>query len=193
MAEWGRPQIWYLSYPGGEPRRITNDLNTYGSRNLGLTADSTAIVTVQEDVLRQIWVTVPNDDATRARLVANGKFDGFDGVAWTPEGKIVYVTQSGESTDIWIMNGDGSENKQLTADAFMEYSPTMTVDGRYIVFVSNRAGVRHLWRINADGSDAKQLTDGTTDDVDLDCSPDGQWVAFSTFSSDIGTIWKIEN
>ena len=40
-------QIWQISYPGDETRKITNDLNNY--RRLSLTADSSAIVTVQTE------------------------------------------------------------------------------------------------------------------------------------------------
>ena len=42
-------QLWRLSYPGGEVRRITNDLETYS--NVSLSADSHALVAVQSDLL----------------------------------------------------------------------------------------------------------------------------------------------
>ena len=59
-----------------------------------------------------------------------------------------------------MVNGDGSESKQLTADAFIDQQPSVSPDGRYVVFQSNRSGNRNIWRIDADGSDPKQLTDG---------------------------------
>src|SRR5207237_1220405 len=52
-------QIWYLSYPGGEARRITNDLQTY--RSLSLTADSRTLVTVQGESVVNLWVTRPGN------------------------------------------------------------------------------------------------------------------------------------
>src|SRR5205809_74569 len=53
-------QIWHLSYPGGQARRITNDLHNY--LGLSLTADSAALVTVQSEQVSNIWIA-PNDDA----------------------------------------------------------------------------------------------------------------------------------
>jgi len=43
-------QLWLLSYPGGELRKITNDLNAYYDPTL--TADSSAIASVQPNELR---------------------------------------------------------------------------------------------------------------------------------------------
>ena len=42
------PQLWFVAYPSGEARRITNDLNRYFG--VSLTADSSALVTVQTEV-----------------------------------------------------------------------------------------------------------------------------------------------
>ena len=191
MAYLPQAQIWYLSYPDGVARRITNDLNTYGQATLGLTSDSSTILTAQSDTSMQIWVTRPNEDASLAKQISNGKVDGFNGLAWTPDGKIAYVTQSGETSDIWMMNSDGTENKQLTTDAFLEYSPTMTSDNRYIVFSSERTAPPHLWRMHTDGSDPKQLTEGSDADFDPDCSPDGRWIVFIRASSGRGRVWKV--
>ena len=46
-------------------------------------------------------------------------------VAWTPDGKIVYASRTGENWDIWMANHDGSESKQLTADAFIDQQPSV--------------------------------------------------------------------
>lgn len=144
LAGFPLAQIWLLPYPSGEARPITNDLNGYGSSSLGLTSDSASMVTVQFEWHTQIWLIGANEDASRAKLVSEGKFDGFNGVAWTADGRIVYVTQEGEDTDIWITNSDGTGNKQLTSDAYVESGPEITPDGRYIVFISDRSGVRHI-------------------------------------------------
>ena len=41
-------QVWFLPYPSGAARRITNDLNGYGEVSLGLTSDSNTIATLQQ-------------------------------------------------------------------------------------------------------------------------------------------------
>src|SRR5438093_10670398 len=47
-------QIWFLSYPDGQARQITNDLDDYLS--LSLTADSASIVTVRSEQVSNLWV-----------------------------------------------------------------------------------------------------------------------------------------
>jgi Tol biopolymer transport system component len=90
-----------------------------------------------------------------------------------------------------MANGDGSDSKQLTADAFIDQQPTVSPDGHYIVFQSNRSGARNIWRIDADGNNPKQLTQGNSVDASPVVSPDGQFVVFMSLRSGTWTIWKV--
>ena len=182
-------QIWFLPYPRGQARRITNDLNGYGDVSLGLTADSNTIATIQQVNASSIWISGPNEDQSRARQILKTNLP--DRVAWTPDGKIVYASRMGENWDIWIANRDGSESKQLTSDAYIDQQPSVTAGGRYVVFQSNRSGSRNLWRIDADGSNAKQLTEGSYVDAFPAGSPDGRFVVFMSLRSGTWTIWKV--
>jgi len=182
-------QVWFLSYPKGEVRRITNDLNGYGGISLGVTADSSAIVTIQIDISAQIYLTGPNEDAGRARQISHGKYDGTTGLAWTPDGKIVYVSQAGDNIDIWMMNADGTNAKQLTTDDSIKSEPSVSPDGRYVLFSSNRSGNWNIWRIGVDGNNLKQLTEGEGPDDFPVCSPDGKWIVFARSGKE--TLWKV--
>ena len=182
-------QIWFVPYPRGQTRRITNDLNGYGEVSLGLTSDSGTIATIQQVNYSGIWITASNEDETRARQVLKTNLP--ETVSWTPDGKLVYASRTGENWDIWMANHDGSETKQLTADAFIDQQPTVSSDGQYVVFQSNRSGSRNIWRIDADGSNAKQLTEGNYVDESPVCSPDGRSVIFMSTRSGITAIWKV--
>ena len=173
-------QVWQLSYPGGEARKITNDANQY--IGISLTADSSALVTVQLDNESSIWVA-PSDDVGSAHPVTSGAFEGYRGLSWTPDGKIVYSSMAGGDWDIWSMAADGTARKQLTADEVSEDEPSVSADGRYIVFKSTG----HIWRINIDGSDPQQLTNGPGEGWP-ECSPDGKWVVYA---SSLPNLWKV--
>ncbi|HVF43670.1 MAG TPA: winged helix-turn-helix domain-containing protein [Pyrinomonadaceae bacterium] len=183
-------QIWQLDFPSGEARRVTNDLNTY--LGASLTADANALVTVQTDRVPNIWVA-PAGDASRARQITtgSGKFDGYYGVAWTPDGRIVYASVAGGSWDIWTMNADGTGQRQLTVGARSNYGPSVSADGRRIVFVSNRAGAFNIWRMDADGSNPLQLTRGRGENF-AHFTPDGRWVIYATIGyGQSNAVWKI--
>lgn len=182
-------QIWQISYPEGEAQTITNDLNTY--HNVSLTADSSALIAALSDLTSNIWVA-PTGEWTGARQLTSGKENGGpDGsMTWTPDGKIVYRSLAGGNPDIWVMDADGHNQKQLTDDAFSERSPSVTPDGRYIVFDSYRSGTLQLWRIDIDGSNLKQLTTGIGAFAPS-CSSDGKWVVFGSFGASGFIIWKV--
>jgi serine/threonine protein kinase len=182
-------QVWFLPYPSGQARRITNDLNAYGGVSLGVTADSSTIATIQQATVSGIWISSANEDETRARQILKTSLP--DTVAWSPDGKLVYASRTGENWDIWMSNQDGSDNKQLTSDAYTDQQPIVTSDGR-IVFQSNRSGARNLWRMDADGSNLKQLTDGKYIDEFPVCSPDGHFVIFTSNRSGMSAVWKVE-
>ncbi len=181
-------QLWHISYPGGEVRKITNDLNNYN--RLSLAADSSALVTVQTGGEMNLWVT-PQGDASRARQISSGRHDGRTGLSWMPGGKIVYTSLESGFSDIWSIEQDGKNQKQLTANASTNMYPWATPDGRYIVFTSTRArSTRSIWRMDPDGGNLKQLTEGPGD-VFPQSSPDGRWVVFQSARSGSVRVWRV--
>ncbi|HEV2859700.1 MAG TPA: winged helix-turn-helix domain-containing protein [Pyrinomonadaceae bacterium] len=190
-AELSPSQIWQIPFPSGEPRRVTNDLSTYIGTSV--TRDGSALVTVQTDRVPNIWVA-PGGDAARARQITTGagKFEGFYGLAWAPDGRIVYSSVAGGNWDIWVMNADGTGQRQLTVGARSNYGPSVSADGRFIYFVSNRAGGPfHIWRMDSDGSNPKQLTSQGGENFPH-ATPDGRFVVYATigFGKD-AAVWKV--
>lgn len=182
-------QIWLLSYPEGSARKITNDLNSYNG--VSLTADSNTLVARQSETIANIWIA-PNGDLSRAKQVTTGQngWYGLRGISWTPDGHVVYSSAASGNLDIWIMNADGSSQKQLTTDEEADFSPTVSPDGRSIVFVSDRGGMPSLWRMDVDGSNLKQLTSGH-EDYSPQISPDGQWIVFNSWRSGKQALWRM--
>jgi Tol biopolymer transport system component len=182
-------QLWLLSYPGGEVRKITNDLNAYYDPTL--TADSSAMASVQTERLATIWIA-PQGDAARARQVTSsaGNYDGGSGLAWMPDGRLVYGSIAGGSINLWTVGADGSNPQSLTAGTGINGSPRVSADGRYIVFISARTGSPNIWRMDIDGANPKQLTRGDFDWT-FDISPDAKWVAFSSGRSGKYSLWKV--
>ena len=182
-------QFYYLSYPGSELRRITNDLLTYGNYGLGITADQSAMVVDIWEHATQLWLV--NGDGTDKRQLTLGSEDGARGISSLADGRIAYVARTNDEYDIWIVKEDGTQAKPLTADTFFQGKMSATPDGRYLVFTSDRGGGSHLFRIETDGTDLKQLTFGTADDGAPDCSPDSKWVVYESTSEAKTTLWKV--
>jgi len=87
------------------------------------------------------------------------------GVSVSPDGnKILFgvsyysVKENKSSRDLYTMNLDGSDLKQITHTAAKEYSETWRPDGKKIAFLSLESGSMQLWEMNADGTERVQIT-----------------------------------
>jgi Tol biopolymer transport system component len=76
-------------------------------------------------------------------------------------GKIAFSSIMMGNDEIWSIDPDGGEQRQLTSDASNDTRPVWSPDGATIFFSSNRTGESHIWQMNADGSNQTQLTQKT--------------------------------
>jgi Tol biopolymer transport system component len=185
-------QVWLVSYPGGEARRITNDILRYGA-DISLSSTSNELIVVATQLGTNIWVS-PFAEPSQARQItfgAEGRFDGLYGLGWTPDGRIAYGAYVGYQQTIWIMNEDGSDQKQLTAGRprISDSAIRVTPDGRYIVFHSNRSGTSEIWRIDIDGGNSTQITTGGTK-YQPGVSADAKWVVYRSWEDGRGLLWR---
>lgn len=105
-------QVWQVAYPSGRAEKVTNDLNDY--RDMSLTADSRVLVTVQSEALVNVWVA-PASDAQRAKQITSGvgQYNGVRGISWISDSRLALVSRISGSQDVWTMNADGTNQKQL--------------------------------------------------------------------------------
>ena len=184
-------QLWFVSYPEGKARRVTNDLNTY--RAIALTSDGKKFITVQAEGLVNLYI-VPNGDADKATRLPTGAVGFYstagNNITWLPDGRLVFASIESGVQDIWLMNPDGSNRRQLTANGAQNVNPVASADGKYVLYVSIRGGARSIWRCNIDGSNPVQLSQGSADSYPT-TSPDGKWVIFTSLSGSKPTIWMV--
>jgi Tol biopolymer transport system component len=103
--------------------------------------------------------------------------------AQTPaQGKIAFTVGGNGTTEIFVINADGTGQTKLTDNLWEDQSPSWSPDGSQIVYESGRVnGGINLFRMNADGSNPIQLTNVATDGFVADpvWSPDGTRIAFA--------------
>jgi Tol biopolymer transport system component/DNA-binding winged helix-turn-helix (wHTH) protein len=187
-------QIWHVSLPGGEVRHLNADLSSYEA--LGLSADGDSLLAIGIQTLTNIWVGPAGklDQAKRITFGTIGRREGYWGLDWTPAGHLVYSATEDKSQTLWMMEADGSKQKQLTTAGYVDEDPTASADGRFIVFQSNRSGNYEIWRMNADGNELRQVTNGGNNEQPS-VSPDGKWVVYvspqNLSGERLGTLWRV--
>jgi dipeptidyl aminopeptidase/acylaminoacyl peptidase len=97
-------------------------------------------------------------------------------------------------SDIYIMNIDGTDQRQLTTHPSVESSITWSPDSRRIAFSAAReADKSQVYIIDIDGGEARRLTNLETGARNPRWSPDGQWIAFySTIGHSYGDDFQDE-
>jgi TolB protein len=156
---------------------------------LTLTSDSRTAAVVQSDEHANVWISSTIDGRNAAQITSNN-FDGLRGLAWTPDGRLLYTSARNAANDLWISDSQGKQKAQLTDNAGNNTSPVMSPDGRTIVFVSTRDGTQHLWQMDTAGSHAQKLTNGTQDQSPV-FTPDGQWIVYRSAVTGNPNIFKL--
>jgi Tol biopolymer transport system component len=171
-----RGQIFFLPYPTGQARRLTNDLTDYGFDSLDLTSDGRMLVDTENTGTANLWL-VSRGAASGARQITSNE-PLSPAVTWLPGGEIVAVKAPIEDGvgDLVTVDLASGRLTNLTPDAHINLFPKGC--GRRIVFGSFRQGKVGIWRIEEDGSNPTLLVPGF-DGSALDCSPDGKWVVFN--------------
>lgn len=132
---------------------------------------------------------------------------GYDGGPWwSPDGKqIVYRANHPQTAvevkaykdllaqrlvrpnkmDLWLMNADGTDQRQITHLGAASFGPSWTADGTKIIFSSNhhtdpKLGNFDLFLIDPDGSHLEQVTTASTFDGFPMFSPDGKRLVWAS-------------
>ena len=86
--------------------------------------------------------------------------------------------------EIWVMNADGSNKRQVTHNGKANFGPYFFPDGRRVIFASNMDDPRgrnfDLYKINIDGTGLERITFNDTFDGFPMFSPDGKKLVFAS-------------
>ena len=95
-----------------------------------------------------------------------------------PRERIVYTTLRPANWELYLFD-HGAAPKQLTNDPALDYDPTFSPDGRWIVFCSERSGNPQLYALDPDKTDApRRLTHGPFMNAAPAVTPDGKTLLF---------------
>jgi TolB protein len=99
-------------------------------------------------------------------------------VLFKPNSKIAFSSMRDGNWELYLMNSDGSNPKNISLHTAKDLPVVWSPDGRKIAFQSNRTGAGDIYVMNSDGSGLTRLTTSTYADQAPTWSPDSQRIAF---------------
>ncbi|HEX8501288.1 MAG TPA: Ig-like domain-containing protein [Pyrinomonadaceae bacterium] len=189
----GGASVWYRFRAPGSGR-VTFD-------TLGSTFDTQMAVYTGTGVSALTRVAANDDDAEAGLMTSRVSFDAVAGTVYyiavdgwygeagtvvlrTPRtgGRIAFASTRDGDSEIFTMNKDGGDQRQLTANTAADTWPRWSPDGARIAFQSARDGNNEIYVMNADGTNPVRLTYQVGTDSRPAWMPDGGSLLFaSTF------------
>ena len=94
--------------------------------------------------------------------------------------QIAFVSDRDRNEEIYVMNADGSNLRNLTRNPALDWKPAWSPDGGRIAFTSDRDGNFEIYVMDAKGRNLRNLTKNPSTDDSPSWSPNGEHIAFAS-------------
>ena len=113
--------------------------------------------------------------------------------AWSPDGsQLAFESDRSGQWQVWMMNSDGSNLRQLTSGPHHSGNPAWSPDGSQIAFASTRLGNFDIYLVNLnDSGEPVNLTRTPANEFYPNWSPDGKQLAFRSDQNDNHQIYVV--
>lgn len=165
-------EIYSMSVKGKDLQRLTRNIGSLYAPELS--PDGGRLVFTNNG--KGIWVM--KLDGGNPHPITNR--DDID-PTWSPDGSMIaFASSRNGKRQLYVMDADGSNIRQVTDLNDMGGRSTWSPDGTKLAFYRGPAGDHDIFVINVDGTNPTRLTSGG-DNLGPSWSPDGNWIAFTSF------------
>ncbi|MBH0178981.1 MAG: Tol-Pal system beta propeller repeat protein TolB [Nitrospira sp.] len=118
------------------------------------------------------------------------RYTGEPGIART---KIAYVSEQGAARELFVMDYDGYDSRQLTADGFLNLMPKWSPDRRFLVFTSYRnRNTQNIDMIELATGKRWTLVSLSGLNITPALSPDGNFLAFASSHEGNSDLYSLD-
>jgi Tol biopolymer transport system component len=161
----GSMGIWRIPMKegSGEARGSPEPIRTPASypSHLSFARDGKHLAYTQQQTTGRIFTVRydPEADVLRSEpkeILASLK--GAARPAVSPDGKWLAFNSTEQEEDLFVMNAEGGDLRQLTNGGYRNRGPRWSPDGKRIAYFSTRSGDWEIWTTDFGGSDFRQVT-----------------------------------
>ncbi|MBK7392300.1 MAG: PD40 domain-containing protein [Chloracidobacterium sp.] len=173
----GRLQLYVMNADGSGQRKLTDGADLDYLPDFSPKGDLVVFQSRKEQpgIAHDIY-TIRVDGTNRTRLT--DEKNGYTSPKWSPDGKrivfeLAVVTKKyyrelsreemgkmKNSTEIFVMDKDGTNMKNLTNNNVQDSTPQWSKNGKTIYFMSDRDGSQNVYAMDADGTRVRKVADG---------------------------------
>lgn len=107
-------------------------------------------------------------------------------------GKIVFTSYLHRFPQIWMMNADGSGQREIPTGLELNASPALSPDGTQIAFSGSAKGNPDIYVVSTSGSGLKRLTMTHALEASPDWSATGRQILYTSDQSGTPQIWVMD-
>lgn len=132
----GGSTVYVLPLEGGTPKMVTENTPSYFHGWAPNNKEVIYVATREDNPTYDIYKK-SIDGGKEVALTSTKNGEHVDGCEYSPDGRYIYYNGSQSGTmQIWRMKPDGSAHEQITFDAYNDWFPHISPDGKWIAYIS---------------------------------------------------------
>jgi TolB protein len=184
----GRRYTGNVAYVERIAHTLANDIVKHFTGRDGIFLSTIAFVSDRDGAGREIWAM--DFDGRNPRKLTNHR-----SMSISPAGssaRVAYTSYVRLYPQIWLMNPDGSEKREISTGVDLNASPSLSPDGTQVAFAGSVKGNTDVYVIGSDGKNLRRLTTTRALEASPAWSPTGRQIAYTSDQAGTPQIWVVD-
>lgn len=163
-------EVWVANRDGSGARIVSDGFNKRGKADPSMSPDGERVVYVA-DMRGSMHLVVTELATGKSRDLTPDSPATHESPKWSPDGKFITFASTRDDpaltrTDIFVMNADGTDIRNVSRTPEEDFNPHWAADGRTIYFTSLRTGTAQLFAVDLITGRTQRVTNNTSHDME---------------------------
>jgi len=178
----GTFEIYELDF-AGELQQLTGGLGDLFAPEISPDGEVIMFTNSADPSASSIWLM--DRDGSKPRQISILPGEGAWDPVWSPDGsQILFASGSQERPQLYIMNSDGSDVRQITDMDGLHGRIDWSPDGSTLATYQGEEWLNEIILLNTTGTEIRQITNGVNN-MSPSFSPDGGWITFVSYMDNL--------